>query len=218
MLETLPVRSLFRFELSIHHLPKLPPLDGHVGKWESRYLLPALCTVDGQSALADVYAGWNDDGLMFAFDVPGRGEPFEVDEKSWWKGDGLRICVDTRDSRDLKRATRFCHFFYVLPTGGGRDGSAPVAGVHRMSRSKEPPPTVDPSDIRVALHATRRRWGAEVLLPASCLNGWSPAEQPRIGIYYKVQDLRLGAQHLTATDELGWNVDPSTWAIGVLVR
>lgn len=218
MLEALPARSLFRFEMPIHHLPKLPRLDGQIGKWESRYLLPPLCEIDGESPLADVYAGWNDDALVFAFDVPGRGEPFEIDEKAWWKGDGLRVCIDTRDARDLKRATRFCHFFYVLPSGGGRDGTAPQVGLHRMSRSKEPPPTVDTSAIQVAVHATKRRYGLELALPAASLNGWSPPEQPRIGIFYKVKDLQLGSQHLSTTDELGWNVDPSTWATGVLTR
>jgi hypothetical protein len=165
-----------------------------------------------------VYAGWNENGLMRAFDVPDRAGPLQVDTSEWWRKDGLRICVDTRDARDVKRATRFCHFFYVLPTGGGPRRDQPVVGLHRMSRAKEPPPQVDPALVQVGAHMRRRGYALEVLLPAACLSGWDPVEHPRIGLFYKIRDLVLGEQHLTVNDDLGWNVDPSTWATGVLVK
>jgi hypothetical protein len=37
-------------------------------------------------------------------------------------------------------------------------------------------------------------------------------------VFYKVKDTQRGDQHLSVDDELGWNVDPSTWATGVLVK
>ncbi len=58
----------------------------------------------------------------------------------------------------------------------------------------------------------------EVAIPAACLTGWDPGEHARIGVFYKVKDIRNGSQNLTVTDELGWNTDPSTWATGVLTR
>jgi hypothetical protein len=218
MLDTLPRRALFRFELPLHHLARVPTLDGHMRKWHKRYRLPALVELDQPRAIADVYGAWHDDGLVFAFDVPERRTALRSDPEHWWKQDGLRLCIDTRDARDIKRATRFCHFFYILPTGGGRDRKGPIVGTHRMSRAKEPPPPVDASRIRVAVHVERRRYGVEVAIPAECLSGWNPSEHPRIGLFYKVKDTELGAQHLTVPDELGWNADPSTWATAVLVR
>ena len=130
----------------------------------------------------------------------------------------MRVCVDTRDARDIKRATRFCHFFYLLPTGGGAGGKQPVVGFHRMSRAKEPPPSVDVSRIKVGVQIDRRGYSLEAAIPATCLNGWDPAEHSRVGFFYKVKDTHHGAQHLTVDDDLGWNVDPSTWATAVLVR
>jgi hypothetical protein len=218
MLEALPIRAFFRFEFPIQYMPKLPLLDGNIDKWEARYALPPLIELEDEEALADVYAAWNEDFLLFAFDVPHRTQAFRCDPKQWWKGDGLRLCIDTRDTRENKRASRFCHYFYVLPAGGGKDGSSPVVGLHRMSRSKEPPPVVDESLIRTAVHRTKRQYSVEVVIPAACLNGWEPAEHPRIGLFYKFKDLQLGQQHLSVDDELGWNVDPSTWATAVLSR
>jgi hypothetical protein len=216
MLNELPRRALFQFELPLRQLARRPPLDGTLRGWPKDSRLPAFIELEDQAPFADVYAGWSDDGLFFAFDVPQRTQPLRCDLTNWWKADGLRLCVDTRDARDIRRATRFCHFFYVLPTGGGGDRKAPVVGLHRMSRSKEPPPPVDPSLVKVAVRMAARRYAIEVAVPGACLFGWDPAEHPRIGIYYKIKDLQHGSQHLTVPDELGWNVDPSTWATAVL--
>ncbi|MEW6252193.1 MAG: hypothetical protein AB1716_16260 [Planctomycetota bacterium] len=123
MLDLLPRRALFAFELPIHHLARPPRLDGDASKWPAQYLVPPLIELEDTDPIADVYWGWNADGFYAAFDVPNRRGLPEV-AKPWWKGDGLRLCIDTRDARDIKRATRFCHFFYVLPLGGGPGGKA----------------------------------------------------------------------------------------------
>lgn len=218
MIEALPRRALFRFEIPLYYQAAMPRMDGNLRKWAPHYLLPPLVEIEGQPPFADVYCAWNEDHLMVAFDIPHRRGPLCCDPVHWWKDDGLRLCIDTRDARDVKRATRFCHFFYLLPSGGGASRKHPVVGVHRMSHAKEPPPNVDVSKIKVGLHVERSGYALEAAIPAVCLNGWNPAEHPRIGIFYKVKDTCHGEQHLTVNDELGWNMDPSTWATGVLVR
>src|SRR5512140_2811449 len=139
MLDLLPHRAFFAFEIPIHYCAKPPRVDGDASKWQRKYLVPPLVELEDQAPIADVYWAWNDDGFYAAFDVPNRRGLPEGDAKPWWKGDGLRLCLDTRDARDIKRATRFCHFFYLLPLGGGPAGKQPVIGIHRMSHAKEPP-------------------------------------------------------------------------------
>jgi hypothetical protein len=217
MLDLLPRRALFRFELSIPYRAKSPPIDGAISKWDARYLVPPLVEIEGVAPFADVYWAWNEEHLFFAYDVPGRKGPPRCDPEHWWKMDGARFCVDTRDTRDNKRATRFCHFFYVLPCGRSGAG-APLVGSHRMSRAKEPPPVVDASRLRVAARLSRSGYSLELAIPTACLSGWDAAEHPRIGVFYKVKDTVLGSQHLCASDDLGWNVDPSVWATGRLTR
>ena len=218
MIDALSRRAFFRFELPVRYLGRTPPIDGSMRKWTADYLLPPLIELEDEPAFADVYAAWNEEGFLIAFDVPQRRGLPECDPVKWWSKDGVRVCIDTRDARDIKRATRFCHFFYFLPTGGGGDGRQPIVGFHRMSRAKEPPPTIDTSRIRVGVQMDRRGYSLEAAIPGSCLNGWDPVEHPRIGLFYKVKDIYRGEQHLTVDDELGWNVDPSTWATAVLVR
>lgn len=218
MLELLPIRAFFRFELPLYFRADTPRPDGDLRKWPRRYLLPPLVELEGKDAIADVYASWNDEGIQVAFDVPNRNGPLVCDPTHWWKKDGLRLCIDTRDARDVKRATRFCHFFYFLPAGGGANKKQPIVGTHRMSHAKEPPPTVDVSLIRVGATVTRTGYSLEVAIPGAALQGWDPSEHPRIGFFYKVKDGALGEQHLSVDDELGWNVDPSTWATAVLTR
>ena len=218
MLDLIPKRALFQFEIPIHYCAEPPRIDGIVSEWEDKYLAPTLIELEDEEPFADVYWAWNEDGFCAAFDVPNRRGRPRCDPKHWWKGDGVRLCLDTRDARDIKRATRFCHFFYLLPLGGGRDGKGPLVGTHRMSRAKEPPPAVDLSLVKVAAHVARTGYSLEVAIPGRCLHGWDPAEHPRIGVFYKVRDTQHGNQHLTVDDELGWNVDPSTWATAVLVR
>lgn len=215
MLDILPKRAFLRFELPILRRAAFPVVDANIDKWEPRYLLPPLVELEGQRPIADVYLAWNEDGLLAAFDVPGRRGPLRCRLDEWWKGDGVRLCIDTRDTRDNRRATQYCHFFYALPTSpSGR----PVVGVHRMSQAREFSPPGDVRRIRIASRIAHDRYSLELFIPADCLHGWDPLEHPRIGLFYKVKDTTLGQQHLTVTDELGWNIDPSTWATGVLAR
>lgn len=219
MLDALPRRAFFRFEIPLHYQARALRMDGDLAKWKSKFRLPSLIELEAdKSPFAEVYAAWNEDHFFVAFDVRQEG-PLQCDPQQWWKKDGLRLCLDTRDARDNKRGTRFCHFFYLLPAGGGSNRKQPVVGLHRMSRAKESPPPADPAQILVGAHIERNRgYFLEAALPAACLNGWNPAEHPRIGLFYKVKSQLHGGQHLTVTDELGWNVDPSTWATGVLTR
>ncbi len=216
MLEHLPYRAFFSFEVALPRWDKPVRLDGNLAKYGKRYLAPTLCELDNQKPFADVYWAWCDEGILFAYDVSGRRGTPVCSTKEWWKHDGARLCIDTRDTRDLKRGSRFCHFFYFLPLGGGRDGRNTVGALHRMSRAKEHPPAIDELRILVTSRVQRSGYQLEALIRADCLNGWNPAEHPRIGVFYKINDTQLGSQTLTVSDDLGWNVDPSTWAVGVL--
>ncbi len=218
MLDLICRRAFFAFEIPIHYCAKPPRVSGDVSKWTKKYLVPPLVELDGREPFADVYWGWNEDGFYAAFDVPNRTGPARCDPTHWWKMNGVRLCISTREARDIKRATRFCHFFYLLPTGGGPSGKLPVVGTHRMSHAKEPPVTADLSLVRIGAHTGVHGYGLEVGIPAACLHGWDPAEHPRIGVFYKIKDTQHGSQHLSVDDELGWNADPSTWVTGVLVR
>ncbi len=51
--------------------------------------------------------------------------------------DGLRVWIDTRDTHNIHRASRFCHQFVFLPTGGGPRLDQPVAEQTLINRARE---------------------------------------------------------------------------------
>jgi hypothetical protein len=161
---------------------------------------------------------WNETGLFIASAVEGRSQPFRCNPAQFWKGDNLRLCTDMRDTRDLKRGSRYCQQFYFLPSGGGPDGRSPVAGAAKLPRATESPPIAPAARIQVAGLRTGTGYTIEGHVPAEALYGFDPAEHPRIGLYPRLEDVELGAQFLTVDDDLYWWIDPSTWPTAVLTR
>ena len=209
-------RSLFRFELPLRRCRRRPRIDGTLRGWGKEHLLPALMELDGQEPWADVYLAWDQGGLYVAASVTGKRETLRCDPRYFWKGDNLRLCTDMRDTRNIKRATRFCQQFYVLPSGGGPGGRESVGGSAKIHRAQEEAPPVSPGRIRTA--ATVRDDGYVLTghIPGDCLSGFDPGEHRRIGLYYMLEDRDHGQQFLTVGDDLNWWIDPSTWATAVL--
>lgn len=214
----IPNRFLFDLEFPLRYRPVLPKINGHLSDWTDGDLLPALDEIDGRKTFADVWACWNETGLCIACRITGKKQALRCDPRSFWTGDNLRLCTDMRDARSNKRATRFCRQFYFLPTGGGRKGDRPVAGVNPIQRAREDAPAIPVDKIAVASNVFDRGYTLEAHVPVKCLSGFDPMQHPRIGFYYMLEDRDHGQQYLTVGDDLNWHVDPSTWATAVLDR
>lgn len=214
----IPNRFLFSLEFGLNFRKNLPKLDGKLSDWSDADLLPALGEIDDAPEFAKVWSCWNEAGIAIATRVENKKKPLRCDPKQFWKGDNLRVCIDTRDARKNKRATRYCHQFFFLPTGGGAGRDKPVAGSAKLQRAREDAPKAPAGKIEVASRITKTGYALEAIIPAGCLNGFNPTDHPRIGFYYLLEDADHGQQHLTIGDELYWNVDPSTWATGVLKK
>jgi len=214
----IPNRFLLDAELSFSYLPRAPELRGDLSAFTSDMLLPPLCELDGQTPFAKVYACWNEAGVYFGIRVDGKSRRPVCNPQTYRDGDVVRICTDTRNTRDQRRASRFCQAFYALPTGGGRKGDEPVAASHKLQRARQDAPLIPPGSIPVRSKITRTGFTLEVHLLKQHLHGFDPAEHPRLGFYYQIEDLELGQQALTVGDELLWYADPSTWGTAVLSR
>lgn len=218
MMPTLvPNRFLFRFEFPVYYCAA-PEIDGDLSDWSDEYSLPDLGRLDGVKSFAKIWMAWNEGGLYLACRAEGRKSPFDCSPKQFWKGDNLRLMTDMRDTRDLKRASRYCQQFYFLPSGGGADGREPVAGCAKVHRATENAPSVPAGLVQVAGRRSGSAYAIEGFIPAEALYGFDPQEHPRIGICTMLEDKDLGQQYLTVGDDLYWWVDPSTWATAVLTR
>jgi len=212
-----PNRFLFRFEVPLRYRAS-PKIDGDLSDWSDAYLLLDLGQLDEKESFGRIWLAWNETGLFIACQVEGRKSPLQCDPKAFWKGDNLRLMTDMRDTRDLKRASRYCQHFYFLPSGGGQDGKQPVAGSAKVNRATEHAPLAPAGSIRIASIRKGDVYTIEAHIPAEVLSGFGPDEHTRIGIYTMLEDRDLGQQYLTVGDDLNWNIDPSTWATAVLLR
>ncbi len=216
MTQLVPNRFLFDFELPIKYVEGQPKMTGKLRTWTDEYALPSLSEIDGRRDFAQVWAGWNESGLYFACKVTGKSSKLVCDPARFWTGDNVRLCTDMRDTRSIKRATKTCQQFYLLPTGGGVKKNEPVAGSHKIKRAKDDAPSLQSGAIPVGSKVLKTGYSLEAHIPATALSGFDPREHPRIGFFYIVEDSDLGQQYLTVGDDLQWHIDPSTWATAVL--
>lgn len=214
----IPNRMLMRFEIALVRFDTPPTIDGSLAGWDDRFRLPNLSALDDEPEWGDVYLGWHETGLYVACRVTGKTQPPRCNPSRFWKADNLRIMTDMRDTRTIHRASRFCQHWYVLPTGGGADGQDAVAASAKVNRAMENAPVIEPGRLPVAALVDDDGYTLEAHMPADCLAGFDPDDNPRIGLYTMLEDGELGQQYLTVGDEMPWHVDPSLWATAVLSR
>ncbi len=212
----IPNRQLIDLEFELAYRAKPITIDGRLSSWTDRELLPTLSALDGQFDFGRIWACWNEQGLYIACQVQGKKKPLYCVPKAYWNSDNLRLCTDMRDTRTIKRASRYCQQFFFLPSGGGKNGNQPVAGIAKIKRAREDAPTMPTGQIQIAAKTSASGYSLEAHIPASCLSGFDPIDHSRIGFYYILEDRELGQQYLTVGDDLNWHIDPSTWPTAVL--
>lgn len=218
MTALIPNRFLFSFEFPLRYRQSPPTITGKLSDWTDEDRLPELSGIDGRAPFGTVWSCWNEDGLNIACRVTDKRKPPKCDAERFWKSDNLRLCIDTRGTRDIRRATRFCQQFFLMPTGSLADRDAPVAASAKIHRAREDAPPIPVGRIAIASRVQKGGYQLEAHIPADALSGFDPREHPRIGFYYILEDREHGQQYLTIGDDLNWHIDPSTWATAVLTR
>lgn len=212
----LPTRFLFRFAAACLYDPTLGVQAP--SELEVEYRLPSLGELEGQKPFADVRAAWSEAGLAFTLRVEGKRHPSWCRETKLEDSDALQVWIDTRDTHNIHRASRFCHRFIFLPAGGGRSFEQPLADQLLVDRSRENANPIRPGQLRVT---SEKRVGGYVLsafIPASALTGFNPADHPRLGFTYFIFDRELGQQFFSVGSEFPFPSDPSLWGTLELVR
>lgn len=215
-MQLVPNRFLFRVSQPCRYAPGVPDDD------EGLFTLPEACRVDnfagldGQANFADVRMAWNEDGLAVQVEVRGKEQPPAGDASRPRLSDGLSLWVDTRDSRTSHRASRFCHQFHFLPTGGGPERDEAAFVPVKIHRALADAPLAEGVPLRVVKRAGGYRLTA--WLPAAALAGYDPEQSPRLGLFWVVRDGELGEQASGATADLPYAEDPTLWGVLELVR
>lgn len=180
-------------------------------KLSEDYRLPNFGVFENQVPFADVRVGWNEEGIYVFVNVSGKEQSLWCRETQLLDSDGLQIWIDTRDTHNVHRASKFCHWFVLLPSGGGDRNETPMASMLKINRSKDDPPTINRVKVDVEAKTTDDGYELTCLIPAKALNGWDPADHRAIGFNYAIVDREMGWQTLAIGPELPIMEDPSLW-------
>jgi hypothetical protein len=177
-----------------------------------------LAELDGARAFGDVRAAWSEEGLAFHVRVEGKQQPLWCRESRLEDSDGLQVWIDTRDTHNVHRASRFCHRFAFLPGGAGRKGTDPVVDQLIINRARENARPVRPQQLKIQSELKADGYSLQAFIPADALSGFEPAEHPRLGFTYALYDRELGLQIYSSGSEYPYDEDPSVWATLEMIK
>lgn len=210
MQRVLPSAFLFRLSISVPQvdsagpeLPLDPPEDGR---------LPFPGTLDDRQEFAVLKLAWNARGIGVSVEISGKRRPPHCDPRQPTESDGLQLWLDTRDTHNIHRASRFCHHFCILPTGTGRKKQRPAAVQLPIARAKEDAPLVESAGIPIFAELRSDGYRLDTWIAAEALHGFDPEAVPRLGFFYLLRDSELGDQTLTVGEEFPYPHDPSVWS------
>ena len=176
-------------------------------------ILPCLSAeLSGQEKFAQVRLAVGSNALFFQADVQGKLQLPWCRESRLEDSDGLHVWIDTRNSREIQRATKYCHRYGFSPMGRGPKADLPFVGWGPINRAREnpPPPPEDQFAIRARLSEGRYRLVASLHFDA--LYGLDLQDFPTVGFYFAVIDRELGWQSLALQPDLPVMENPSLWA------
>ncbi len=218
MSSLLPHRFLFRYSLPVRYDRRLPKAGKKLLGLTPESVLADFSALDKIAPFGELRLAWNEQGVGIAVEVKGKNRPPECPQQTPEAGDGLRVFIDTRNTQNIHRASRYCQQFCLLPTGGGPDGAEPWAVQIPILRAREEAPRANIAEIRLSASISKSGYALEAWLPAGVLYGYDPEAQPRLGFYYALRDAELGEQYLSVGPEFPFAIDPSLWSTLELIK
>lgn len=204
----IPKNLLFRYRFPCRHFE--PSSGGNLDLPET-HQLPRMGAFEDQANFADVRVGWRRDGIFVSATISGKQQSLWCRDTQLLDSDGIQIWIDTRDTHNVHRATKFCHWFILSPMGGGDRNQSPTGNMLKINRSREDSPTINRFKIDVHSKIHKDGYQLNAFIPDKCLNGWNTDDQRILGFNYAVVDREFGWQTLAIGPELPITEDPSLW-------
>ncbi len=176
-------------------------------------IVPCLnAELSGQPKFAQVRVAVGKDALFFQADVQGKQKLPWCRESRLEDSDGLHVWIDTRNSREIHRATKFCHRFGFAPMGRGPKADLPFVSWAPINRARENPPPPPDDQLAIRARVTEGRYRLVAALHFNALTGLDLGDFPTVGFYFAVVDRELGWQSLALQPDLPVTDNPSLWA------
>jgi hypothetical protein len=207
--DLLPPTFLFHFSVPCRYRRAAWGATG--ANLEPKCCIPSFGELEGKTLFADVRVAWNQTGLSLTVRVAGKKQTPWCRVSRVEESDGLHLWIDTRDTHNIHRASRYCHRFVFLPAGDGPRFQHAVAAWLPINRARDNPKPVAPGSLHVCSQLQADGYTLDAYVPAAALTGFDPAEHPRLGFCYAVVDRELGWQTFNVGTEFPFQEDPSLW-------
>jgi hypothetical protein len=174
--------------------------------------LPDFAQLDGNASWAKVRVGWSSHGLSLMVLADGVSDE-QLDASRPEGFADVHFWIDTRDTRDVSRATRFCHHFVIkLLRKGSRGSLAANVAQRPIARAIADAPIYRGDQVSASAELTKAGWTLALFLPAQSLNGFDPDTNRRLGFAYQISDRLRPDQFLGIGREFPVGENPSLWA------
>lgn len=210
----LPQTFWFRFAFPCTRVEGIP----HVNESGGLLGLPSACALPDFQPLensprwAEVRLGWNTSGLGITV-IADVASPRQLTERRPEGFAVTQIWIDTRDTRNVSRATRFCHRFVVSVDRAESRGRWQAQVTQRpIARAMADAPLSRCDDIPVRVELSRAGWLLELFLPVQVLSGFDPDTNRRLGFAYQITDHSHDDQFLGVGRDFPIGENPSLWA------
>ncbi|TWT32401.1 hypothetical protein KOR34_41640 [Posidoniimonas corsicana] len=208
-------RFLFRFAAPVKRHKPIWSQAGVV--LDESFRLPDLASLDrgtpsSERRFADVRMAWAPEGLAITVTVTGKNQALWCRESRLDESDGLQVWIDTRATHNIHRASKYCHRFGFLPSGGGRGAAEAAADQLLINRARENARPVRPRELQAIGRVKEGGYHLMAFVPAQALGGYDPEQHDQLGFHYEVIDRELGVQSYANGREFPTDEDPSCWA------
>ncbi len=201
---------LFRFAAPLRYKQQVwSPTETKLG---DSFRIPCFGELEARPMFADVRGAWNAQGMSFVVRVTGKRQTPWCRANKLDDSDGLHLFIDTRDTHNIHRASRFCHHFIFLPFGAGAGYERPVASLVDIHRAREHPKPIGHDVLEVRGHKRHDGYVLQAHIPRQALTGYEPDDHPRLGFTYGVLDREFGWQTMSVGAEFRFQEDPSLWS------
>ncbi|QDU80824.1 hypothetical protein Pla110_25590 [Polystyrenella longa] len=214
MANLIPERFLFRYSIPVQKLKSVPDLKSGLFPLTDKYQFPSFAELEREEDYAKLAVGWHPKGLLFEVQVDKESPVVKFNSDEPEVSDGIWFWIDTRNTQNIHRASRFCQSFFCYPNQPKQTpGNLPVM----IARAREEAVLPEPSAQQVQVEHTDQGYHLQFWIPAESLTDYDPENFSELGFYYCVQDFQRGEQTLSVGREFPIAHDPSLWATLVLV-
>ena len=208
----LPQSFWFRTVFRCSMVPEIPRSRGRLLDLPASCGLPDLAGLQGVESWAEVRVGYNSGGIGVAVELLDKVGPISPEPGHSSGVDSVQVWIDTRDTRNVHRATRFCHRFVAgIVSGKGRSLEVSVAQ-KPIARAVADAPLAALGCVEAKAERTLGGWRLEMFFPSQSLHGFDPETNRRLGFYYQVTDPARGDRFLGVGREFPVGEDPSLWS------